>query len=67
MGIATAQICSMKQVAAMVGSPRIVTGRSVLHPTGDPALAPEAEQMLRRGIVADAIRALAADGIPHAA
>ncbi len=66
MGIATVQICSMTQVANMVGSPRVVASRSVLHPTGDPALEPAAEQALRRKLVAQALQALAGDG-PHAA
>ena len=49
----------MKQVAAMVGSPRIVASRSVLHPTGDPAMDAEGERQLRRRIVGQALTALA--------
>jgi len=67
MGIATAQICSMRQVATMVGSPRIVTGKSVLHPTGDPALDLAGERDLRRKILRDALTALASDGTQNAA
>ena len=67
MGIATAQICSMKEVAAMVGSPRIVAGRSVLHPTGDPALDAEAERQLRRTIVEQALEALCGGANANAA
>jgi len=48
----------MKQVAAMVGSPRIVASRSVLHPTGDPAMDAEGERTLRRQIIAQALAAL---------
>jgi glycine reductase len=58
MGIATAQVCSMQQVAATVGSPRIVRGASVLHPTGDPDLAGSEERALRRRIVESALQAL---------
>ena len=58
-GIPTVQICSMIEVARSVGSPRIVTGGSVLHPTGDPALPAEAEHAKRRAVVAEALRALA--------
>jgi hypothetical protein len=57
----------MKQVAAMVGSPRIVASRSVLHPTGDPALDAQGEQELRMRIVHQALHALAPEGDGHAA
>ena len=66
MGIATVQICSMTQVANMVGSPRVVASRSVLHPTGDPALEAGVERALRRRIVEQALQALA-KGDDHAA
>ena len=48
----------MTQVAATIGSPRIVTGVSVLHPTGNPALDPEAEQRARRAVVVAALQAV---------
>ena len=67
MGIATAQVCSIRQVATMVGSPRIVTGKSVLHPTGDPALDLAGENALRRRIIRDALKALESDGTQNAA
>lgn len=67
MGIPTAQVCSMKQVAQMVGSPRIVTGKSVLHPTGDPGLGADAEKSLRRKILVDALKKLASGNIKDAA
>ncbi len=57
-GIATVQICSMKQVANMVGSPRVIASRSVLHPTGDPGMTLEEEKLLRRKIVDQALSAL---------
>ncbi|MBI3302108.1 MAG: glycine/betaine/sarcosine/D-proline family reductase selenoprotein B [Deltaproteobacteria bacterium] len=59
-GIPTVQICSMMQVATTIGSPRIVPGVSVLHPTGNPVLDPEAEQATRRAVVAEALKAVAA-------
>ena len=61
VGIPTVQICSMTQVATTIGSPRIVTGISVLHPTGNPELDPEAEQATRRAVVLEALRALTND------
>ena len=51
----------------MVGSPRIVTGKSVLHPTGDPALDLAGENALRRRIIRDALKALESDGTQNAA
>jgi glycine reductase len=57
-GIPTVQICSMTQVATTIGSPRIVTGVSVLHPTGNPELDPGSEQATRRAVVLEALHAL---------
>jgi glycine reductase complex component B subunit gamma len=57
----------MKQVATMIGSPRIVKGRSVLHPTGDPALDSEAERGLRRQILERALEALTSEASANAA
>jgi glycine reductase len=42
----------------MVGSNRIVSAASVVHPVGDPLRDPEAEKIFRRGIVEKALRAL---------
>ncbi len=50
----------MIQVATTIGSPRIIPGISVLHPTGDPALNPDDEQATRRSIVVEALKALTA-------
>ena len=66
MGIPVAQICSMTLVATMVGSPRVVPSRSVLHPTGDPALDASGERALRRRIVEQALQSLTQGG-DHAA
>lgn len=60
MGVPVVQICSMRQVAEMVGSPRIVTGKSVLHPTGDPTLDESGERALRRRTLESALEMLAA-------
>lgn len=48
----------MTQVAATIGAPRIVTGVSVLHPTGNPALDPEAEHATRRTVVVEALKTM---------
>lgn len=60
LGIPTVQICSMTEVANGVGSPRIAPARSVLHPTGDPSLPPDAERAARRAVVVHALGALRA-------
>lgn len=62
VGIPTVQICSMAEVARSVGSPRIVLGKSVLHPTGDPGLSTDAERAERRSVI---VRALSALGAPE--
>ena len=58
VGIPTVQICTMLEVAKSVGSPRIVPGKSVLHPLGDPAAGTEKEKQLRRDLVREAFAAV---------
>jgi glycine/betaine/sarcosine/D-proline reductase family selenoprotein B len=67
MGVPIVQVCSMRQVAEMVGSPRIVIGKSVLHPTGDPSLDESGELALRRHILESALAMLAAGEHSNAA
>ena len=55
VGIPTVQICTMLEVARSVGSPRIVAGKSVLYPLGDPAAGVEKEKRLRRALVQEAL------------
>jgi betaine reductase len=42
-----------------VGAPRIVPGRGIPYPSGDPNLSPQAEQAWRRQLVARALEAVA--------
>jgi glycine reductase len=42
-----------------VGAPRIVPGRGIPYPSGDPNLSPQAEQAWRRRLVARALEAVA--------
>ena len=58
VGISTVQICTMLEVAKSVGAPRIVPGKSVLHPLGDPAAGAEKEKQLRRDLVREAFAAV---------
>ena len=51
------QVCALIAVAESTGSNRIVQGISVLHPTGDPALGPDGERALRRGLLERALQA----------
>ena len=57
-GIPTAQVCALTLVAQSTGSHRIVPGVSVLHPTGDPALAADEERDLRRTLLERALALL---------
>lgn len=57
-GIPTAQICTMVNVSVGLGVNRVVTSRSVLHPTGAPDLGPVAEAEVRRRIVSSALEAV---------
>ena len=57
-GIPLAQITTMTILGQQIGANRIVAGRKVIHPCGDPELSPEADLALRRSIVGTAFKAL---------
>lgn len=46
-------------IAEQVGAPRIVPGRGIPYPSGDPSLSPEAESAWRRRLVERALDAVA--------
>ncbi len=46
-------------IAEQVGAPRIVPGRGIPYPSGDPSLPPPAEQAWRRQLVQRALDAVA--------
>ena len=48
----------MSPLAQAVGANRIVTGKAVSHPFGDPALVPEEERRYRRRIIEQALESL---------
>jgi len=52
------QITAIPNVAKMVGVNRIVQGRAVPNPVGDPCLPPEEEKELRRGYILKALELL---------
>jgi glycine reductase complex component B subunit gamma len=58
MGIPVVQITSIPNIAQMVGVNRIVQGRAVPNPVGDPSLTKEKEKELRRGFVLKALELL---------
>lgn len=60
VGIPTVQICTMLEVARSVGSPRIVPGKSVLHPLGDPPAGAAKERQLRQNLVRRALDTVSA-------
>ncbi len=57
-GIPVVHICTVVPISLTVGANRIVPAIAIPHPLGNPALDPEAEKALRRGIVDKAIKAL---------
>lgn len=57
-GIPTAYIATITSLAQSVGANRIVAGRGVTHPTGDPRLPVDEERALRRRVVGKALEAL---------
>lgn len=58
-GIPTAVITNLVTIAEQVGAPRIVQGRGIPYPSGDPSLSPQAEQAWRRRLVQRALVAVA--------
>ena len=58
-GIPTAVITNLVTIAEQVGAPRIVPGRGIPYPSGDPSLSPAAEQAWRRQLVQRALDAVA--------
>jgi glycine reductase len=57
-GIPTVLITALVSLAERQGAPRIVPGRAVPHPTGDPSLPPDGERALRRALIEQALTAL---------
>jgi glycine/betaine/sarcosine/D-proline reductase family selenoprotein B len=58
-GIPPAVITNLVTIAEQVGAPRIVPGRGIPYPSGDPNLSPAAEQQWRRELVRCALEAVA--------
>lgn len=60
-GIPVVHICTVTPISMTVGANRIVPAIAIPHPLGNPALTPEEEKALRRGIVEKALNALATE------
>jgi betaine reductase len=52
-------ITNLVTIAEQVGAPRIVPGRGIPYPSGDPNLSPQAERAWRRRLVQRALDAVA--------
>jgi betaine reductase len=61
LGIPTAFVSTIVPLAESIGPNRIIPGKSIPHPLGDPTLSPEAERAFRRGVVQKALDALQAE------
>jgi len=57
-GIPVTQITTMTILGQQIGANRIVAGRKVIHPCGDPELSEDADLALRLEIVKTALGAL---------
>lgn len=53
-----AQITSVVPVAKMVGANRVIQGHGIVHPLGNPELAPAEEKRLREQILRQALESL---------
>lgn len=60
-GIPVVQICTIIPIAQTVGANRIVKAIAIPHPVGNPSLPEKEENILRREIVTEALKALEAD------
>jgi glycine reductase len=58
LGIPVVQITAIPNIAQMVGVNRIVQGRAVPNPVGDPSMTKEQEKELRREYVLKALELL---------
>lgn len=57
-GIPVVHMCTVTPISMTVGANRIVPTIAIPHPLGNPALEPEEEKALRRGLVEKALNAL---------
>lgn len=57
-GIPTAHICTIIPISKTVGANRIVPAVAIPYPLGNPNLASEEEEKLRRRIIEKALKAL---------
>jgi glycine reductase len=60
-GIPTAIISTIVPLAESIGPNRIIPGKAITHPLGDPTLSRADERALRRGLVRRALDALQTD------
>jgi glycine reductase len=58
VGIPVAFITTFVDIATSAGVHRIIRGRGITHPLGDPSLSPENEKEIRRTIVLKALEAV---------
>jgi len=61
MGIPVVQITAIPNIPQMLGVNRIVQGRAITNPVGDPALTKEQEKELRRKLIIKALELLQKD------
>ena len=57
-GIPVVHMCTVVPISLTVGANRIIPTIAIPHPLGIPALEPEEEKALRRGLVEKALKAL---------
>jgi glycine reductase len=61
MGIPTVIISTIVPLAESIGANRIIPGKAIPHPLGDPTLSKAEEKEFRRSIVKRALAALETD------
>lgn len=58
LGLPTVLVSAIPAIPLAFGAPRILPGKAIRHPLGDPERPPERERQLRREMVETALRVL---------
>lgn len=57
-GFPITQLCNLTDIAKSIGANRLVQGKAIPNPTGDPSLSTEAEFKFRKDLLGRALNAL---------
>jgi betaine reductase len=61
LGLPCVTITALPSIARLSGAARVLRGRAVTHPVGDPAMSAQAERELRRAMLERALEMLGSE------